>query len=179
MGLTIIAVNKNYGFKKDGKEKKNNKEYNSTETGYFSYKSFREDFMSYLTNKEINTFEELFSDFFPECYWIKENQQVIMNVDDFEEKKKNKPKVLDYLKKLELLKEKYPNLYDCFAFIVHCDCEGEIPFQQLVPLVPHLEEYHKQTGRKWGYSGWDYDWVQELIDCCNETINHNGKLYFC
>lgn len=178
MGLTLTAVNKNYGYTKDGEERKRNKDYFSTDTGYGAYKFFREDFMSFLTNGSISTFDELFTRFFPNGYWYNEKYVVLVNLNDFEEANRSNPKVLDYLDRLDLIKDKYPKLYDCFAFVTHNDCEGEMPYEQLVLLVPHLKEYHEQTGKTWGYSGWGYDWVQDLIECCEETIKHKGKIWF-
>lgn len=179
MGLSLSAVNRDYGFTEDGDDKKGNECYCSTDTGYSSYKFFREDFMKFLTDGRIENFDELFSaKYLPNGYWYNDKYTVLMCIEDFEEDNRDNPKVKDYLDRLEKIKEEFLDLFDCLPFIMHNDCEGEMPYEQLVSLVPHLKFYHEQTGKAWGYSGWDYDFVQDLIDCCEEAIEHKGKLYF-
>lgn len=178
MGLSLCAVNKNYGFTKDGDEKEDNEEYISTDTGYSSYKFFREDFMKFLTGGDICSFDDLRA-VFGDYFYDDKTYVVPMSTNDFDEEAREIPEVKDYIDRLGRLSTKYPKLYDCFAFIEHCDCEGEMPYEQLVSLVPHLKAYHEQSNKKWGYQAWDYDWVQDLIACCEEAIKHKGKLYFC
>ena len=58
MGLCLIAVNKNYGFNKDGDELETNIEYSEVSFAYSSYKWLRDDFLKYLTNNSIASLED-------------------------------------------------------------------------------------------------------------------------
>lgn len=168
MGLDLIAVNKNYGFNKDGDDLEENIIYSEVGFAYSSYKRLRDDFLKYLTNNSISSLEDL--DNYIGDYYITDRTTYKVNVvkEDFEVEELNDLSVIEYLNKLDKLKIQFPKVYDCFAFIMHCDCEGEISYEQLLPLFPHLKMFIEGKNQR----------LNTLLEVVKDVIDNKGKLYF-
>lgn len=174
MGLNLMAVNKNYGFNKDGDALEGNVEYSEVCFAYSSYKWLRDDFLKYLTDNSIASLEDATN--YIGDYYITDMETYKVNVvkEDFEVDELSDVKVLEFLNKLEKLKIEFPKFYDCFAFIMHCDCEGEIPYEQLLSLFPHLKMFVEHLSQKEGKN----KRLNSLVEVVNDAIDNKGKLYF-
>ena len=174
MGLYLMAVNKGYGYNKDGEDKKGNKEYYDCRFGYGGYKFLRDKIIKYLSNGKISTIEELALLTNNSVWHDDKTQKVHINLEEFELENQTNEKVLEYLKALEQIKNNLPKIYDCYAWLKHCDCDGEMPYKQLVPVISHLKEYILQNTNIL-----EIEEVNELIECMQSAIDNKGKLYFC
>lgn len=177
MGLSLKAVSKDWHYDEKLDEYVGETGSLSTDIGYIGYKFFRDDLIKYCTNGEwekLETIVDIFS-----CYCDNETYKVAMTKEDFEEEELKDDKVQEYIKRLEGLKNIFPKIYNCFPFIMHCDCDGDIPYTQLEKVLPILEEYkQKYPNKKYGYSMRKYDWLKDLIDIIKEAIEMKGKLQF-
>ena len=177
MGLSLVAVNKSYGYTKNGDYKKGNIRYSDVDIGYCSYKIFRDDLLKYLTNNRINKLEELDRYFGKYFYDDKTYRVATKQINNFSKEELQELEVIAYLKKLEKLKIDYPKLYDCFAFIEHCDCEGEMPYQQVEDVLPHLKDFAEKNKKQYGYLR-ALDFTNDLILVLEDVVKNKGKLYF-
>jgi hypothetical protein len=177
MGLSLKAVSKDYHYDEEVEDYVGEYESLTTDIGYFGYKFFRDDLIKYCTNGKYENIKEVFYVF--DCYQDTETYKIAMIEKDFEEQELQDEAVQKYLIKLNHLKNVCPKLYNCYPFVMHNDCEGEIPYEQLESVLPILQEYKQEhTNKKYGYGGWDYDWLQDLIDIIEEAIEMKGKLMF-
>lgn len=177
MGLSLEAVSKDWHYDEQLEEYVGETGSLSTDIGYIGYKFFRDDLIEYCTNGRFNRLETLGEVI--GAYEDKKTYKIAMTKEDFEKEELQDKEVLRYLQKLDWLKSISQKMYDCFPFIMHCDCDGEIPYTQLEKVLPILEEYkQKYSNKKYGYSGHKYDWLQDLIDIVKEAIEMKGKLWF-
>jgi len=174
MGLYLMSVNKNYGHNKDGEEKKTNKEYCNCSFGYWGYKFLRDNIIKYLSNNKVSSLEELGLLTNNKCWHDDKTYEVHIYLEEFEFELRNNKELLSYLVDIQKIKNDYPKLYDCYTWLMHCDCDGEIPYEQLIPVVPHIKEYMLM-----GTSNKEIEQVNELIKCMQSAIDNKGKLYFC
>ena len=172
MGLSLKAVSKEWHYDEQLEEYVGEVKSSTNNIGYISYKLFRDDLIKYCTNGKLERLETI-NDLFG-CYQDNETYKVAMTKEDFEEEELKEYEVQKYLKGLEHLKNTYPKLYDCFPFIMHCDCDGEMPYTQLERALPILEEYEQECSDK----EYSYCELQDLIDVIKETIEIKGKLWF-
>lgn len=174
MGLNLSSVNKTYGFKKDGDEYKNNKEYFNRRISYGGYKFFRDDMVKFLTDNKLEKIED-FEIYFSNNYWYDDETFIIPMLEkDFtalDINNENKKKWLNTLQKLKL---DFPKLYDCFAWLHHCDCEGIMYPNQLKPTISHLETFIKNMKEDY----WAKDYAISLLEIFKSVIDNDGKLYF-
>ena len=160
MGLYLMAVNKSYGYNKDGENKKGNKKYYDCRFGYGGYKFLRDKIIKYLSNGKISTIEELSLLTNNLCWHDDKTQEVRINLKEFDLENQTNEKVLEYLKALKQIKNDLPKIYDCYTWLMHCDCDGEMSYTQLIPVIPHLKEYiSKNTNIL------EIEEVNELIEC--------------
>lgn len=160
------------------------KSYGSTDIGYFGFKFFRDALMKFATN---GTFTDISKDKYFDGsnviggFMRDDTLAICMLREDFSENdiKEDFEAVVSYLNKLDDMKQKYPKLYSLFPLIAHCDCEGEIPYEQCRMILPVLKEFYETDKHNYGYSGWDYNFTEELINVITECIKHKGKLLFC
>ena len=180
MGLSLTAVSKNYGYKKDGEGKKGNKRYSDVEIGYIGYKLFRNKLIAFLTEDKISDMDALVGEYgmFKETWYDTKTYMVAVKKKLFDDGEQKKVEVLEYLSKLDLIKKAYPKLYDCFAFIAHCDCEGEMPLEQVGILLPHIKAFYEHDSRNYGYGGRPYNFTRDFIAVCEDVVKNKGKLYF-
>lgn len=171
MGLSLKAVNFDYHFDEELEEYVGYKGY-STDCGYFGFARFRNDLVKFITNNKLNFDSNYCGKPLTWCWFDSETYEVRMDrsTSDFEDE--------DYFNKLETMKNQFPKLYDLYPFIAHCDCEGSIPYTQLEKALPILKEFQSQANETYGYSGRDYDWLEEVIGIIQEVINIKGKLWF-
>ena len=194
MGLRLSAVSKDYGYDEE-KEDYIGEDYLSTDIGYFGFKTFRDNLIKWASNNKLNgetTFEngEFIKgseepDFFQrnnqnKLYWgFHENHTLVIAMeDDGDEEDLKNEKWIKYVEKLKALKEQYPNVYVLYPFLSHCDCEGEMPLEQCEKILPLIKEFHKADNRSYGYSAWEYNFVEDFIKVLEEVIKHKGKLRF-
>ena len=178
MGLSIMAVNKNYGFTKCGDDKKKNETFGSTDIGYIGYKIFRDNLIKFASDGRILSIDEL-ELFFNKSYFHNDKTFKIALESDFATEELKDDKVQAYIEKLKKIKSIYPKVYDIIPLVLHCDCEGEIPFSQIKPILPILNDFHKYDKSNYGYSGREYNFTEDLIEVIEEAIKNKGKLYFC
>ncbi|MBR3208815.1 MAG: hypothetical protein IKF82_00960 [Bacilli bacterium] len=194
MGLTLSAVSKDYGYNEE-KEDYIGEEYLSTDIGYGGFKVFRNNLIKWASNNKLNdesTFENgkfikgsETPDFFQrnnqnKLYWgfHEEKTYVVAMEDDGDEDDLKNKEWIKYVEKLKALKEQYPKVYVLYPFLAHCDCEGEMPLEQCEQILPLIKEFHKIDNRSYGYSGWEYNFVEDFISILEEVVNHKGKLRF-
>ena len=194
MGLTLSAVSKDYGYNEE-KDDYIGEKYLSTDVGYGGFKVFRNKLIQWASNNKLNdesTFENgkfikgsEMPDFFQrnnpnKLYWgfHEEKTYAVAMEDDGDEDDLKNEKWIKYVEKLKALKEQYPKVYVLYPFLSHCDCEGEMPLKQCEQILPLIKEFHKVDNRSYGYTGWEYNFVEDFISILEEVVNHKGKLLF-
>ena len=194
MGLVLKAVSKDYGYNEE-KDDYIGEGYLSTDIGYGGFKMFRnnlakwasnnvaDDTSLFINNKILPSGDVFFSshndeDYLAYCFYDSENYTVLMDFDQASEESKKNEKFINYIKKLDFLKKEFPKLYTLYPFIFHCDCQGEVPLEQCEQILPLIKEFHETDNRSYGYSGWEYNFVEDLISVLEEVITHKGKLLF-
>lgn len=195
MGLTLRAVSKDYGYDEE-KDEEIGEEYSSTDTGYGSFRAFRNNLIKWATN-DVADDNSLFIDnrilpgeesflshrpaeqFLSYCFYDSEDFSVRMSLEEGSTESQQNPKFIDYIKKLEFLKESYPKLYILYPFVYHCDCDGKMPFSQCKQILPLIKEFHKFDDRSYGYGAWGYNFVEDFIQILEDVVDHNGVLQFC
>jgi hypothetical protein len=195
MGVTLKAVSADYGYARE-QDDYIGEIYLSTDTGHGKFRTFRNnlikwatdnkaDDMSVLVNNEIlpsndsplrPTHED--EEYLDYCYYD-ENFSICMTPDDAALETRQKEDFVKYMEKLDFLKENYPKLYTIYPFAYHCDCEGEMPFKQCEQVLPLIKEFHEFDNRSYGYSAWEYNFVEDFIKILEEVVAHKGKLLFC
>lgn len=195
MGLTLRAVSKDYGYDEE-KDEEIGEEYSSTDTGYGSFRAFRNNLIQWATdgvaddnslfiNNRILPGEESFlshrpdEEFLAYCFYDSEDLSIRMSLEEVSAESQQNPKFINYLKKLEFLKENYPKLYTLYPFVYHSDCEGIMPASQCKQILPLIKKFHELDNRSYGYGAWGYNFVEEFIQVLEDVIAHEGELYFC
>jgi hypothetical protein len=194
MGLTLRAVSKDYGYDEE-KDEDIGEVYSSTDTGYGSFRAFRNNLIKWATNdaaddnslfinnKILPGEESFFSrrpadEFLAYCFYDSEDFVIRMELEEGSKESQQNPKFINYIKKLEFLKEAYPKLYTLYPFVYHCDCEGKMPLNQCKQILPLIKEFHEFDKRSYGYSGWEYNFVKDFIQILEDVVNHEGELDF-
>jgi hypothetical protein len=177
MGLTLSATSKDFHYDEKIGDYVGETGSLSTDIGYFSYKFFRDDLIKYCTKGIYKSIEDVFGVF--ECYQDDETYKVATIEEDFTQEELKDEQVEKYLIRLKHLKNACPKLYDCFPFVMHCDCDGEMPYTQLENVLPILQEYKAvEPNKQYGYKARKYDFLQDLIDIIKQAIEMKGKLRF-
>lgn len=194
MGLTLRAVSKDYGYDEE-QDDYVGETYSSTDIGYGSFRAFRNNLIKWATNNvaddnslfinnKILPGEESFlsrrpaEQFLAYCFYDSEDFTVRMDLEEGSVESQQNPKFIDYIKKLEFLKENYPKLYTLYPFVYHCDCEGKMPFSQCKQILPLIKEFHEFDDRSYGYGAWRYNFVEDFIQILEDVVAHKGELYF-
>ncbi len=194
MGLTLRGVSKDYRYDEE-KDEYIGDEYSSTDIGYGGFAAFRNnltkwasedkaDDKSLFINNRISPSGDVFfsrhnnEDYLAYCFYDSETYVVLMDFEEGSEESKKSDKFINYIKKLDFLKQEYPKLYTLYPFIFHCDCEGEMPTEQCEQILPLIKEFHKVDDRSYGYSAWEYNFVEDFIGILEEVVEHKGKLLF-
>lgn len=195
MGLTLRAVSKDYRYDEE-KDEYIGEAYSSTDTGYGLFRTFRNNLIKWVTdgvaddnslfiNNKILPGEESFlsrrpaDQFLAYCFYDSDDYTVRMSFEEAGEGSQQDPKFIEYIKKLEFLKENYPKLYTLYPFVFHCDCEGKMPLSQCKQILPLIKEFHEFDNKSYGYVGWKYNFVEDFIRILEDVINHEGELNFC
>lgn len=196
MGLTLTAVSADYGYTED-REEIIGEEYLSTDIGYGGFKNFRDALLRmvsggaatdnnclFLRKKFIPSGDMFFqchkpqTDYLVYCFYDNKTKVVLTGSEGLDEDDLKNEKVVNYLKKLEDLKESYPKVFDIYPFIAHTDCEGEMPLDQCEKLLPLVKEFYSANKGHYGYSGMDYNFTEDFIAILEEVVSHKGKLWF-
>lgn len=194
MGLTLRGVSKDYKYDEE-KDEYIGDEYSSTDIGYGGFAAFRNnltkwasedkaDDKSLFINNRISPSGDVFfsrhnsEDYLAYCFYDSETYEVLMDFNQGSEENRKSEKFINYIKKLDFLKQEYPKLHTLYPFIFHCDCEGEIPTEQCEQILPLIKEFHKVDNRSYGYSAWEYNFVEDFITILEEVVEHKGKLLF-
>lgn len=176
MGLTLCAVSKGYRYSKK-KDDMIGKMFNSVDVGYGGFMSFRNALLKFASGGAFSHIvdDDLFGKSFSWC-WFKDKTFVVImtkeqleNDDDYDK---------EYFDKLNWLKNNYPKLYDIYPFLVHCDCEGEMPLEQVEKLLPIVKTFYTYNKHNYGYSAWEYNFTKEFIKVLSVVVEKKGKLYF-
>ena len=202
MGLDLTAVNKEYGFKKvwydsrtdekvektdDVTEKKGfycdyedietNERFSDASIGYFGFMSFRTALAEKYGLKDYYRWVTNFGTYF----FREQDYGLIMSIEDAEDGDEKHPKFLPYIEKMKRLKnEEY---FDLLPLLLHSDCDGEMPLQDVKRIYPKvkefLQEYIDGNIKKFGYTGRDYEWFEkDFLIVLEEVIKNKGKLLF-
>jgi hypothetical protein len=171
MGLSLQAVSIDYHYDEDIHDYVGEEGTISSDIGYISYKIFRDDLVSFATNNKIKSIDDYYcGEKLTLCWYDEKTFEVAMEEIGFKDE--------EYILRLEQMKREYPKLYDIFPFVEHCDCEGTMPYTQIEKVLPVLEEFNKQKNKKYGYSAYNYDFAEDLVEIMKEVISMKGKLYF-
>lgn len=177
MGLTLTAVSKDYHYDEEGEGV--GEEYSSTDIGYIGYKIFRDALLNFASNGKMKDLNCRFANKeLTWCYYEPKTFIVTTSKEQFDDDDKINEKIEEYFKRLEKLKEEYPDVYEIFGFIAHNDCEGEIPLFQCEMLLPVLKRFYEVDKNNYGYSGWEYNFAEDLINILEEVVEKKGKLWF-
>ena len=178
MGLTLKAVSKDYHYDEEGEGV--GEEYSSTDIGYGGYKFFRDALLKFASNgKMMDIVCRFEGKELTWCFYSSKTYIVVSSKEQLDDEDEGNEKVKEYFKRLEKLKAEYPDVYEIFGFIAHNDCEGEIPLFQCEKLLPVLKRFYEVDKNNYGYSGWDYNFTEDLINVLEEVIENKGKLWFC
>lgn len=189
MGLDIHAVNNKFRFNKDGELRKGSMYYDNSRTasGYSYYRIFREHFISWLTQGDMNSFDDVYKYcsftrergawYDRDTYEVLTKPSQIQKEDDVELRTVENAIADDieleaYFDMLGRMKKEYPKLYDAFPMLFHSDCEGYIPYKQLKAVVPHLRRWAETDGC--GYK----EYIKDYLNSCEIAILNKGKLYY-
>lgn len=183
MGLCIRAVSADYHY--DEKIQDNvGEEYSDVDIGYIGFKLFRDSLVKYASNGRFNdSYKDKYDDGTHLCgnFYNDNDLRVCINEEDFtkEDLENGGEDLKIYFNKLNHMKKNYPKLYQVFPLFSHHDTEGEIPLEHCKMILPVIKEFYEHDKHNYGYSGWDYNFTEELINVLETAINHGGKLDFC
>lgn len=177
MGLSITGVSYDYKINEEEGDFEG-EEFSSTDIGYFGYKFFRDALIEFCTDGRLNLDSNYGGGPLAWCFYDDETYEILFEPEDFSEERLKNPKVQEYQRKLNSLKKDYPKLYEVYDFVCHCDAEGIVPAKTCKRLLPILKEFYQADKKNYGYSGWDYNFTENLISILEEVVQVGGKLYF-
>ncbi len=192
MGLTLKAVNKDYGFKKvideDGDyeylEKETNEEYLSTDIGYVGFMSYRTEIAKFFGIEKyyepsLYGNPKGFLGEFGVYFYNSNDYGLLYSEDEADEEDLQHPKFNEYMQKMaRISKEKY---YNILPLLLHSDCDGEMPLRDVKRIYPKIKEFHEKCRKSnvdFGYSGWDYSFINDFEKILELCIKNQGKLIF-
>ena len=190
MGLCISARSSDYKYIYNYNEETQEDEeteigedyYCDADIGYIGFKNFRDKLVEFATNgKFTDIANDKYDDGEPLCwaFYDDETYQIGIDKNIFTEEDLKKESIKKYLNKLNHMKENYPKLYQIFPFIAHSDCEGEVPYEQVLSAYPIIKEFYEVDKTNYGYWGKEYNFTECLLKTFETVIEKKGKLYFC
>ena len=186
MGLDFKAVNKNYGYKVNGDDRKNNKRFADASMGYIGFMRFRTELAkfyglnNFYQSDGINSSKDSFLGSFGTYFLNGKDDGLIWKREQADVGDKDHKDFDSYLKKLDSLKEK--RWFDLLPILLHSDCDGELPYRDVKIMKDKIIEFLKHTkenGHTFGYGGRDYECFEEDFPrVLEETVKNKGKIIF-
>ena len=154
--------------------------YRSTDIEYINFAHFKNKLLEFASKGKWRSVlhEKLYNQDFT-FHYHNENGVVWDNPDEFENTKETERSCCrTYLKKLKRLKERYPDVYGIYPFIVHPDNHGEMTLEQVKRMLPVLERFYENDKTNYGNKAWNYNFTADLIDTFKDVVEKKGKLIF-
>lgn len=206
MGLDLIAVNKDYGYKKiwydsndeivskpedisnedfeeqgywqDVEDLETNKRYCDSSIGYIGFMRFRTELAKKYGLIDYYNWLTNFGTYYVES---KDTQIVVTSIEQADKDDLKSDKFMECMRKLDSYKNK--EWYDLLPILLHNDGEGFMSLEQVKRIYPKIKEflqpYIENNQKSFGYIGRDWEWFEkDFLDVLEEVIKNKGKLLF-
>lgn len=150
--------------------------------GYAFFDVYRYWILRYFSCGKIENGVDTLNDLYgvQKMHWGDTDTGEIYSFEKFPEEDKKREGSIEYWTKFQQFVSDFPNLKDFWPFAVHSDCDGVIKYPEVEKLIPYFEDFlsHISCVPVPAWIPKFTVFTKDLIQCCQDVVQHKGKLFW-